>query len=275
MYEMYQDDDEICEQIVQNHKTLLTYQSFETKIIAKPPPKQTKFSSLLTFLQRSDTKSPHLRSLDENSLQGMKYFDAVDKLYKVIFRKCPQKVNVIWLFGYPNTGKTTIAKYLRKIFITEDFRILNRTFCIDSSKLKTEPYLVIMDEIKRDIFYDGEKIDDLKRFFEGEGYPVNLKYKDPVIRFQNCQVIAISNQLPFDSMSELDRKSFETRILMSEFTNNMQREDEKFPFNEIELAIYLKQRLMEDGDLELMIEEPTVIDGAEEEQADTNSNHTQ
>ncbi|KEJ82539.1 hypothetical protein OXYTRIMIC_522 [Oxytricha trifallax] len=189
----------------------------------------------------------------------MLYFDAVDKLYKVIFRKCQEKVNVIWFFGEPNTGKTTMAKYIRKIFITEDFRVLNKSFCMESSTTHSKPQLVIMDEIKRDLFYDSEKIDDLKRFFEGEGYPVNLKYKQPVVRFQQCQVIAISNTLPFNQMSDLDRKQFETRMLKAEFTPEMLRADEKFPFSEVELAIYFREHLIENGNSQMLVDEETEL----------------
>ncbi|KEJ82841.1 hypothetical protein OXYTRIMIC_311 [Oxytricha trifallax] len=269
MYEKYQDDSEMCEKIVRNHKTLATYQSFEQQIISRPTPKQTKFQSLVGFLQRVDTQSPHLQKLDKSLLQEMQYYDIVDKLYRVIFRKCQDKINVVWLYGHPNTGKTTIAKYLRKIFITEDFRILNRSFCVDPCKSISEQQIVIMDEIKMDLIYDTEKIDDLKRFFEGEGYPVNLKYKSPVVRFEKCQVIAISNQLPLDRMNELDQKSFEARMMKAEFTGSMQRQDEKFPFNEVELAIYFQQRLIEDGDSDLLVDEPTVAENTyvEEEAA--------
>ncbi|KEJ83101.1 hypothetical protein OXYTRIMIC_747 [Oxytricha trifallax] len=263
MYRMYQDDSEMCDQIVKNHKLLFTYQGYEQKLQSKTEPQQTKFQSLYSFLQRFDTQSQNFIRLDQSQLMKMLYFDVVDKLYRVIFRKCPDKVNVIWFFGEPNTGKTTLAKHIRKIFITEDFRILNRSFCMDSSTSQQQPQLVVIDEIKRDIFYDIDKIDDLKRFFEGEGFPVNLKQKAPVVRFQKCQKLAISNQFPFSQMSSLDKKSFETRMLTAEFTEEMMREDEKFPFGEVELALYFRQRLINDGDAELMLDEETVIDSTQ------------
>ncbi|KEJ82997.1 hypothetical protein OXYTRIMIC_490 [Oxytricha trifallax] len=60
-------------------------------------------------------------------------------------------------------------------------------------------------------------------------------------------------------MSEFNRKSFETRIFKAEFTSQMQRQYDKFPFYEFELIVFMKQRLMGDGDLQLMTEEPIII----------------
>ncbi|KEJ82875.1 hypothetical protein OXYTRIMIC_449 [Oxytricha trifallax] len=57
--------------------------------------------------------------------------------------------------------------------------------------------------------------------------------------------------------------------MKAEFTGSMQRQDEKFPFNEVELAIYFQQRLIEDGDEDLLVDEPTVAENTyvEEENA--------
>ncbi|KEJ82543.1 hypothetical protein OXYTRIMIC_480 [Oxytricha trifallax] len=71
-------------------------------------------------------------------------------------------------------------------------------------------------------------------------------------------------------MSDIDKKSFGTMMMMAEFSQDMIKDNEKFPFNEAQLAMYLEQRLEDEGEAEMMKDEQTVAedDHATEEDLD-------
>ncbi|KEJ83070.1 hypothetical protein OXYTRIMIC_574 [Oxytricha trifallax] len=58
----------------------------------------------------------------------------------------------------------------------------------------------------------------------------------------------------------INRRGSATHSLTAEFLETMIREDEKFPFNLVLLAMYFQQRLASDGDAELMQDKETVIE---------------
>ncbi|KEJ83058.1 hypothetical protein OXYTRIMIC_564 [Oxytricha trifallax] len=208
-----------------------------------------KIEQLMGYIESSSRSDKNQNEICASFLGDCKYYDAVEALYSVIFRRCPEKVNAVWFSGDPDTGKSTLARMVEQIFITERLKEGDANFLIDDSKPFTLPSLVIMNEINHRHFFSKRNIATMKLFLEVEGYPISVKYQANEMKFVGCQVIITSNTTPFEKMERADREAFYTRIkLVNMHQQELNRDGSKtFPFTTIQLAKYFRKRLQEDG----------------------------
>ena len=59
-------------------------------------------------------------------IKGAGHGKCLDAIYRIFFKRKDPKKNLVWLYGAPNSGKTTIITHLEKIFCTQEFNFKDR-----------------------------------------------------------------------------------------------------------------------------------------------------
>ncbi|KEJ82400.1 hypothetical protein OXYTRIMIC_111 [Oxytricha trifallax] len=236
-------------QIVNHSNHLKTHLKFFKQIGQSQIVQLSKIEQLQSYLETVKSKGQAAPVIEDDFMVRCNYQEVVESLLKVIFRKCENKMNAVWLYGDPDRGKTTIAKMLEQIFITERFQESPSQFQITTGRIEKKPSIVIMNEINHRQFFSKNNIAAMKSFLEGEGYPVNRKFEDPEIKYQGCQVFITSNSLPFDRIPMIDKEAFLTRVTLIELHKDIREVGKPFPFTTAQLAQYFLKRLQIDGDV--------------------------
>lgn len=65
-----------------------------------------------------------------------------------------------------------------------------------------------MDETNNAHYFKDSSIPKMKRFLEGEGIATDEKWGNVGIQFEHCAIVLASNDLPFESMSDVDSYAF-------------------------------------------------------------------
>ena len=97
----------------------------------------------------------------------------LEAIYKIFFERKSHKKNLVWLYGPPNTGKTTLIKALEQIFCTQDFNFQEK-YCVlqEPSKKDCEVQLLVSKEFEVDHAFSANNYTQMKRMFEGLGASV-------------------------------------------------------------------------------------------------------
>ena len=54
-------------------------------------------------------------------VQDAGHGECLEAIYRILFERKDTKKNIVWLYGAPNSGKTTLIKHLETIFCTQEF----------------------------------------------------------------------------------------------------------------------------------------------------------
>jgi len=71
----------------------------------------------------------------------------------------------------------------------------------------------------------------MKRFLEGRGYATETKYGEVNLAYQNCRTVITTNELPFNSMSDVDALAIKARCIICQLQLRPNSHKEQFPFN--------------------------------------------
>ena len=106
------------------------------------------------------------------------------------------KRNTVWIYGMPNTGKSSFLGLMRKIFTCADYLQTKRQFDCKYTHSKKAPHFILIDEGAHETFFkDTSKYVASKLFFEGQGLVMETKCKDPKRRWRGVPIIISSNTL--------------------------------------------------------------------------------
>ncbi|KEJ82553.1 hypothetical protein OXYTRIMIC_626 [Oxytricha trifallax] len=250
--EMYEESKQDMDKLIiigNCENQLKVHQKYLKKIGLGQASPLPKIEQLMGFIENASRSEKNQKEIEAKFLSECKYYDAVEALFSVIFRRCHEKVNAVWLYGDPDTGKSTLAKMVEQIFITERLREGDANFLVDDSRPFNLPGIVIMNEINHKHFFGKRNIATMKLFLEGEGYPTSIKYQANEMRFVGCQVVITSNTTPFEKMEGADREAFQTRIMLVNLrlSEVITTRTKTFPFTTIQLAKYFRKRLQDEG----------------------------
>lgn len=59
-------------------------------------------------------------------IKGAGHGKCLDAIYRIFFKRKDPKKNLVWLYGTPNSGKTTMITHLEKIFCTQEFNFKDK-----------------------------------------------------------------------------------------------------------------------------------------------------
>ena len=110
--------------------------------------------------------------------------------------KSESKRGAVWLYGAPNSGKTTLLKMLAEIFYVIPYKQTRSRFDLDYEKEQKQPEFITIDEGAMKTFFTKSSLDDTKLFMEGQGYLHEAKHKHPEERWSGVPIILTSNCLP-------------------------------------------------------------------------------
>ena len=100
--------------------------------------------------------------------------EVVKALYRILFERKDPKKNIVWIYGAPNSGKTTIINMLEEMFCTQDFNFQDKYFTVDDpSKNDEETQLLIAKEFEVDNAFAPGNYTSLKLLGEGLGAKVS------------------------------------------------------------------------------------------------------
>ena len=125
-------------------------------------------------------------------------------MFKIYLSGLNSKKKVVWIKGRTNSGKSFIVNEVSKIFITETFSDLDSKYVAARAQSEYNTQFVNIDEAN---FYELFKPDNtsrLKKFFEGRGWYLERKNKDPELSYVNAFIFISSNALPKTSEYEVD-----------------------------------------------------------------------
>ena len=125
------------------------------------------------------------------------YYDICYWIIYLFLKASEQKKRCLLLHGAPNSGKTTIAKYLAEIFISYDYRQTNSSFdeliTLEASRVQ----LLVIDECNGSQLFSKKELEDTKHMLEGAGKLINNKQRHAFRAFMNCYTIITMNNLPY------------------------------------------------------------------------------
>ena len=100
--------------------------------------------------------------------------DCLEAIYRIFIKRKDPKKNLVWLYGAPNSGKTTLIKHLEAIFCCQEFNFQDK-YCTlqDPSKSDCEVQIVTSKEFEVDHAFSMANYTSLKRMCEGIGAPVS------------------------------------------------------------------------------------------------------
>jgi hypothetical protein len=61
----------------------------------------------------------------------------VEAIYRIFITRADPKKNLVWLYGAPNSGKTTLIKHLEAIFCCQEFNFQDK-YCTIQEPSKTD-----------------------------------------------------------------------------------------------------------------------------------------
>jgi len=82
----------------------------------------------------------------------------------------------VWVHGRTNSGKSFLAGVLKEIFIGEDFPDNDSKYFGQRQRTEYSTQLVNMDEANFYRLFKPSNLAILKKFMEGKGYNVEVKF---------------------------------------------------------------------------------------------------
>jgi len=160
--------------------------------------------------------------------------------------KSESKRGAVWLYGAPNSGKTTLLKMLAEIFYVIQYKQTRSRFDLDYEKEQKQPEFITIDEGAMKTFFTKSSLDDTKLFMEGQGYLHEVKHKNSEERWRGVPIILTSNCLP-DAVKHkkpgsegfYDYMAFRTRIRFHKLHVSYKNTD-PFPYTKDDLIQYLQ-----------------------------------
>jgi uridine kinase len=109
-----------------------------------------------------------------NMIANAGHGKCLEAIYRIFFERKDPKKNLVWLYGAPNSGKTTLIKHLETIFCTQEFNFQDK-YCTtrDPSKTDQEVQLAISKEFEVDYAFSNANYTCLKQLCEGLGAMVS------------------------------------------------------------------------------------------------------
>lgn len=165
---------------------------------------------------------------------------------KYALLKAEAKRGAIWLYGAPNSGKTTLLKMVSEIFYTIPYTQTRGKFDVKYGQGKNAPQFICVDEGALDTFFQSKRDrGDAKLIFEGNGYIKEEKYRTPKKIWENLPLLLTSNSLPFilspaakaapEQVDREDHAAFMARIKMHQLSKSFKNTD-TFPYSVVEMA---------------------------------------
>lgn len=93
---------------------------------------------------------------------------------KNILNEEKPKINTLWIYGIPNSGKSLILKMLAEVFITKTFSNIDSTTQFIFGNIVNSSIILIEEPFLMPIL-----LEDFKKICEGSKISVNVKYKEP------------------------------------------------------------------------------------------------
>ena len=173
----------------------------------------------------------------------------LEALYQVLFERLDPKINVVWIYGVANSGKTTLIEMLHRIFCCQDFNFREK-YCTLEQATKDDCAVQLMTSIEFEVdqAFTVLNYTQMKRLFEGRGATLsNNKFVPLEKQHEGLQFIIASNKLPrcanslhmdYDDMWQ----PMLCRMKLVHLTKKFPGET-KFPYSDVELAAALTQMI--------------------------------
>ncbi|KEJ83161.1 hypothetical protein OXYTRIMIC_219 [Oxytricha trifallax] len=92
-------------------------------------------------------------------------------------------------------------------------------------------------------FFSKDKVAKMKRLLEGNGYSAEVKYGEVQLEYIDSVVVITTNSMPLQELKEIGREAFKARCHLIDLKDVLKCENQKLPFNTIDLANYIMTRL--------------------------------
>jgi hypothetical protein len=163
----------------------------------------------------------------------------VEAIAKFYVLNLVDKMRTIWIYGAANSGKSTVIKFLRQIFLAQTMLLLEGKFTIVSAEHPFATQLILMDEASSGLFVKTN-MELAKSFLEGRGYPHRAMNQTPYPDWEGACVLLATNGLPGISNPEHEDHSdnwlpVTYRTTFIKMTESHKGET-KFPFDATVLA---------------------------------------
>lgn len=131
-------------------------------------------------------------------------YEAIQEMFKIYLSGVNSKKKVVWIIGKTNSGKSFIATELSKIFVSERFSDLDSKYVAARAQSEYNVQFVNIDEANFYHLFRPDNTSRLKSFFEGRGWYLERKNKDPELAYLNAFIFMSSNALPKTSEYEVN-----------------------------------------------------------------------
>ena len=175
--------------------------------------------------------------------------DCLEAIYRIFIKRKDPKKNLVWLYGAPNSGKTTLIKHIETIFCCQEFNFQEKYCTVqDSIKSDCEVQILTSKEFEVDNAFSPANYTSMKRMFEGIGATVsNNKFAEFKLQFAGKQFIVASNKLPkcsfrYDSHHEDMWMPMLCRMEMVKLFKGFEGTT-AFPYSPVEFAAALTQMI--------------------------------
>ena len=184
-------------------------------------------------------------NLQKISTQDDTYYDIFYYIVYLFLKESEKKKRCLCLHGAANTGKSTIAKFLKEIFSCHDYRTTNSVFQQELTMNDAHIQLLVIDECTKGDLFSKKQLAETKRLLEGDGMMISNKQKHPFNGFKNCFTFMTMNTLPYPynedkadategdmDMKKVDQSAFNARMKRIHLEHSYKNTD-KFPLTKI------------------------------------------
>lgn len=153
------------------------------------------------------------------------------------------KLKSMLFWGQPNSGKTTIADYMCRIFSSAILKMPTNNFTEDIKIEDASKQVVQFDDLDLCNLFAKDRMSAAKDLLAGYGWQINAKSQQQYIGFKNCFTFLSTNNLAYPFIAPksssagfneaqwmTDKRAIDVRCISVEFKESHDQERERFPF---------------------------------------------